>query len=175
MKIDADISLRAYIGDKPLRALSENEFALDLTRAEQITLRAPQSCGKYDTAIFNSPITFEVGDGIYDLGREFDDQGLDFYSGGIRLKKTIDISVSQSRTFFEADDTLSCAMELAVNGKRAGVMLTQPYRLDITDLVHDGKNEIEVLSYNTLHNHMKTIPTNYNAPIKRATRPTVKA
>ena len=45
-------------------------------------------------------------------------------------------------------------------------LLTSPYRCEITDYLRDGDNLIEVRAYNTLHNHMKTIPTQYNNTFK---------
>lgn len=174
MKIDADIPVKAYIDGKELSKIAENEFSLQVARATRITIHAEQRYGCYDTAIFNAPIIFKTRNGIYDLNRSFDEQGLDFYSGGIRLKKSVDICADDGRVFFEADDSIGCAMEVKVNGSRAAVMLTQPYRADITDLAHSGTNEIEVIAYNTPHNHMKTIPSNYNAPRARAKRPVMK-
>ena len=39
---------------------------------------------------------------------------------------------------------------LSVNGKDAGIRFSAPYSFDITDLVKDGSNEIEVTVGNTL-------------------------
>lgn len=51
--------------------------------------------------------------------------------------------------------------EVTVNGHSAGVLISPPYELDITSLVREGENEIEVLVYSTLSNHYQTIPTPY--------------
>ena len=40
-------------------------------------------------------------------------------------------------------------------------MIAPPYRVDVTDLVHPGTNEVEVLVYSTLANHYQTVPTPY--------------
>jgi hypothetical protein len=56
---------------------------------------------------------------------------------------------------------------VAVNGKAAATLLTPPYRVEITPYLQDGQNEIELRAFNTMHNHMKTIPTNFNGKIKR--------
>ncbi len=37
----------------------------------------------------------------------------------------------------------------------------RPFRFDITDLVKEGENQIQVKVVNTLANHMSSYPTNY--------------
>lgn len=51
--------------------------------------------------------------------------------------------------------------EVTVNGQSAGVLISPPYELDVTEMVKEGANEIEVLVYSTLSNHYQTIPTPY--------------
>jgi hypothetical protein len=46
------------------------------------------------------------------------------------------------------------AATVFVNGKRAGSLWAPPYRLDITDLVRDGSNEIRIDVYNTAINQL---------------------
>lgn len=46
--------------------------------------------------------------------------------------------------------------------KKALSLVADPYEGDITDFLQDGRNRIELVCYNTLYNHMLTIPTNYN-------------
>ena len=62
-------------------------------------------------------------------------------------------------------DLVSSA-ELFVNGKSAGIKLSPPWRFDITEFVTAGKNDIEVLIYNTLANNYVAIPTRYRGSIK---------
>ena len=174
MSVDADMPVKAYIDGKELEKIGENEFALGISKATEIKVCVQQRAGCYDTAVFDSPITFRTQRGCYDFGMSFDEQGLGFYSGGIRFRKTLDINSDGGRVFFEADYSVGCSMEVWVNGVRAGVMLTQPYRIEITELLKKGVNDIEVVSYNTPHNHMKTIPTNYNPKITRDERPVMK-
>lgn len=44
--------------------------------------------------------------------------------------------------------------EVRVNGKEAGTLLLHPYRVDVTDLVHAGENDLEVTVTNALFNYM---------------------
>jgi hypothetical protein len=46
------------------------------------------------------------------------------------------------------------AATVFVNGKRAGSLWAPPYRLDITDLVRDGANDIRIEVYNTAINQL---------------------
>ena len=46
------------------------------------------------------------------------------------------------------------AATVFVNGKRAGSLWSPPYRIDITDLLRDGANEIRVEVYNTAINQL---------------------
>src|SRR5262249_24802424 len=43
---------------------------------------------------------------------------------------------------------------VSVNAKRAGALWCPPYRLDITDLVRDGGNELRIDMYNTAINQL---------------------
>ena len=51
--------------------------------------------------------------------------------------------------------------EVHVNGRPAGVRVAPPWRLDMSGLLQEGRNTIEVLVYSTLSNHYQTIPSNY--------------
>ena len=166
MKICASLPITAYANGQKLNTLGYNEFELDGDgRAAKITLCAEQSSGRYDTAIFEEPISFETKNGIYSFEIPYDEQGLDFYSGGIRLNKTVSVKKSSDRIFFKANSDVGCAMDVYVNGKKARTLLTRPYLCEITDYLHDGENDIEVRAFNSTHNHMKTIPTQYNVKI----------
>jgi hypothetical protein len=41
-----------------------------------------------------------------------------------------------------------------------------PWTLDISQLVKAGENRVEILVYNTLANHYRTIPTKYPGNLK---------
>ena len=168
MKVNATTPVKAYMDGKALTEIGENLFELTTTASAHVLLCAKQSAGQYDTAIFNDPVQFETGEGIYDCEKPFDEQGLGFYSGGIYLKKQITVTKNGKRHFFLADSAIGCAFEVYVNGQKAATLLTQPYRIEITPYLCDGQNEIEIRAYNTPHNHMKTIPTNFNFKIQRS-------
>ncbi|MBQ8301974.1 MAG: hypothetical protein IJX97_00295 [Clostridia bacterium] len=166
MKISSSVLLTAYANGKELTHLGNNEFEIGGDgRATEITLYAKQGAGLYDTAIFDEPISFETGVGMYNFEFPYDEQGLNFYSGGISLKKTVHVEKTDKPIFFAVNSDVGCAMDIYVNGKKADTLLTKPYRCEITEYLRDGNNEIEVRAFNDLHNHMKTVPTQYNKRI----------
>ena len=46
------------------------------------------------------------------------------------------------------------AAVVSINGRRAGAVWAPPYRVDITELLRDGPNEIRVEVYNTAINQL---------------------
>ena len=165
MTVPTQCAVYAYINDFRLDSIGKNKFALNQDGAVEVLLFVQQERGKYDTAVFDDAITFDVGMGKYDITKSMDLQGLSFYSGGISLKKTIFVKKDGRRKFFKLPSNIGCAAELYVNSKSVAVLLTEPYCCDITEHLLDGENEIRVEIFNDLHNHMKTIPTNYNQRI----------
>lgn len=128
--------------------------------AREVTVTIVQERGFYACAAFPEPVTFETGKGKLQLPADLKKNGLFYYSGGLKLKKKLELSRAgtvQLHTGFE-----NCTACVTVNGKEAGIIVSDPYTCDITPYVKDGENEIEVRLHNTLYNHMKTIPTNFN-------------
>ena len=48
-----------------------------------------------------------------------------------------------------------------MNGRKVGVRVAPPWKIDVTGFLRSGENTLEVLVYNTLANHYQTIPSNY--------------
>ena len=94
-------------------------------------------------------------------------EGLRCYSGGAVYRKTVEVpgSFRRGAKRIELDlGSVGCAAEVAVNGIKAGVRTCPPWRVDVTDALVDGPNDIAVTVYNTLNNHYQTIPTRYKVP-----------
>lgn len=128
--------------------------------AREVIVRIVQQRGYYACAAFREPVTFETMNGKIHVPVDQKKNGLGFYSGGLKLKKKMELSVNgntQLHIGFENDTA-----RVIVNGKEAGIIVADPYTCDISQYVQDGENEIEVYLFNSLHNHMKTIPTNFN-------------
>lgn len=87
-------------------------------------------------------------------------QGYPFFSGTGIYTVEIDIPAAYldgGRLIFEAE----CGedvLDVRVNGSEARVAPWHPYRLDVTDLVREGKNTFEIRVTNTLINILEGIP-----------------
>ena len=126
-----------------------------------IALRVKQRQGCYGGAVFALPVQFECGEGMLPAG-DWCDYGLAMYSGGGVYARSTELTADQvkERVFLELGQ-VNAAAEARVNGQPAGVRMALPYRFDITDLVREGSNEIEVKVVNTMANHMSSYPTKY--------------
>ena len=111
-------------------------------------------------AIFASPVGFSVSEGLLQAGDWSSAGSLLHYSGGIRYRKDVTVPEGAGRVLLDLGRIVATC-EVKVGGKDAGVMIAPPYRVDVTDLVHPGPNEVEVLVYSTLANHYQTVPTPY--------------
>lgn len=82
-------------------------------------------------------------------------QGLPLYPGPMSYKKTYYLRMNElrkNRFFVELGRWLGAAAEVKVNGKSAGVIACQPFRLDVTDFLTLGNNDVSVMVYGTLKN-----------------------
>jgi hypothetical protein len=127
----------------------------------QITLRVEQRHGSYAGAAFQEPVTFQCSEGKIALG-DWSKQGLASYSGVGVYGKTLVLDEAHLKGKVLLDLGQVCTVaEVLVNGKPAGVRMTRPFQFDITNLVHEGRNQLEVKVANTLANHMSTYPTKF--------------
>ena len=76
-------------------------------------------------------------------------------------RKSISIDSTASRRVMLDLGSVVATCEIKVNGKVVGVRMSPPYSVDITEYIHSGENDIEVLVYSTLSNHYQTLPTPY--------------
>ncbi|GAB6008657.1 glycosyl hydrolase [Dysgonomonas reticulitermitis] len=106
------------------------------------------------------------GKGLSMLGDWSKADGLAAYSGSAIYRKTVSIpSHSGDKLILDLGRVVSTA-ELNVNGKNAGLRMSPPWQFDITDLVHDGENQLEILVHNTVANHYLSIPTIFRGSVE---------
>jgi hypothetical protein len=108
--------------------------------------------------------------------------GKQFYSGGAVYARSFtlqDLPAASARVFLDfgegvatidnrpphasgmralLDPPIREAAIITINGQRAGSLWHPPYRIDITSLLHQGENRIEVTVYNTAVNEMAGQP-----------------
>lgn len=83
-------------------------------------------------------------------------QGYFHFGGSIMYSAEVNLSAigDGERLVFKVDDPAVTSMELAVNGKLAGVIPWPPYELDITRFLKRGKNRIELTAVGSRRNMM---------------------
>jgi hypothetical protein len=107
------------------------------------------------------------GKGEIELGDWSKTDGLKSYSGGAWYRKKITIDEADIENNLQIDlGNLVSSAQLFVNGKNAGIKLAPPWTFDISGIAEKGRNDIEVLVYNTLSNHYTSIPTRYKGSIR---------
>ena len=109
---------------------------------------------------------------------------LENYSGGAWYRKRVLLTEEQagSEVIIDLGKVVATA-EIHINDSLAGILVTAPWKIDVSKLIRKGENKIEILVYNTLANHYLTIPTKYRGnslqsgllgPVKMEFRSSVK-
>jgi hypothetical protein len=120
------------------------EIITDLNEAWKVSFEA-DSRGPIDPVTFNK---------LIDWTTSTDDQ-IKYYSGTAIYEKSISLTniPSDERVIIDLGAVTSMA-RVSVNGKQAGGVWTAPYRLDISDLVVDGRNHIRIEVVNNWMNRL---------------------
>ncbi len=129
-----------------------------------VAVRVEQARGFYEGSAFPEPILLDCVAGISQPGNWSEGTALECYSGGAWYRKSISLTKEHlnSKVILHLGEEVIATAEVRVNGETAGVLVAAPWSLDISTHVKEGENNIEILVYNTLTNHYKTIPTKYN-------------
>ena len=86
---------------------------------------------------------------------EHDDDRIRYFSGTAVYKTSFDLKLSglQSQLYLDLGE-VGVMAKVKINGKDAGGAWTPPYRVNVTDLVKDGDNTLEVEVVNTWANRI---------------------
>jgi hypothetical protein len=135
-----------------------------ISRKSKVAIRIEQARGFTSGSVLPEPILLNCVTGVSQVGDWSQGSVLENYSGGAWYRKNILLSDKQaeSRVIIDLGEEVVATAEVIVNGVSAGILVTAPWKLDISEFVKQGDNRIEILVYNTLTNHFKTIPTEYN-------------
>ena len=155
-------AVAAWIDGQPA-AVEQDRIVLETPKKEtcRIALRVEQEPGRYAGAAFESPVAFTCAQGRIPLG-DWCGHGLATYSGGAVYSRRVKLERPHLRGKVLLDlGKVASAAEVHVNGQAVGVRMAPPWRFDVTRLVVEGENRIEVKVVNTLANHMSTYPTRY--------------
>ncbi|MDR1675393.1 MAG: hypothetical protein LBR86_02840, partial [Tannerella sp.] len=71
-------------------------------------------------------------------------QGWPFYPNGVLYEKTFHVADPSGRYIVQADDWLGTVVEVSVNGRAAGLIAFEPYRVDVSGLLKEGENTVTV-------------------------------
>src|SRR5262249_47012037 len=127
------------------------------------TVRVIPARGRTGGGIFTSPVTYVTDAGAIRLG-DWEEQGLDAYSGGIRYQNRFILDVTPAQVMLDLGKVRGTA-EVWVNGQKAGARVWSPYRFDISGLCRAGENTVEILVLNTLAPYLDAVsPTHYVRP-----------
>lgn len=127
-----------------------------------VALRIEQIRGDYGGSSIPEPVLIGCGKGLTETGDWSMGSVLENYSGGAWYGKKVILSGKQAGAGAILDlGKVIATAEVHVNGSLAGILVTSPWRIDISEFIIQGENRIEILVYNTLANHYLTIPTRY--------------
>ncbi len=165
IRVAARGHVEAWMDGQPMNHLGNGRFVTASPGASTsvVALRIEPDTGCSGGAAIPEPITVETsGQGILPLGDWSKIGILNNYSGGVRYRTTFALVQDQARGKVEMDlGRVAATAEVHLNGKKVGVRVAPPWRLEVTGFLKEGENELEVLVYNTLANHYQTIPSRY--------------
>ena len=143
------------------RAVAEKTYPRPVSVAFRIEAAPEYRAGD----VLPEPVRFECGPGQLPVG-DWCAHGLATYSGIGEYETSFQLAPvpREGRLMLDLGD-LSATAEVRVNDIPAGVLSAPPWRVDITELVHDGTNTLVIHVANTLANHYSVgIPTPYAFP-----------
>ena len=122
----------------------KGDFAVKTDKSfETLDRRALRTDG--DFYITAAPKTINSG--------EIASQGYPFFAGSMTFKQKITLSSDECKfRSIKFDRLPSTVTKIKVNGTDAGKVMWQPYELDISKLLHEGENEIEIAVTGNLRN-----------------------
>jgi len=134
-----------------------------------VSLTVKHAPGYYGGAAFPEPVKLTCGKGLMTLGDWARVDALRCYSGGAVYTKAFALTREQARRRCLLNlGVVGVSCGVSANGQPARVLTCPPWRLDLSGLVKEGTNTLEVTVYNTLNNHYQTIPTRYRKPVEAA-------
>lgn len=122
----------------------KGDFAVKTDNAfEQLDRRALRTAGEF--YITKAPKTLSCGN--------IAEQGYPFFADSMTFKKKLTLTADECKSRSIKFDRLpSTVTKIKVNGADAGRLLWQPYEIDISDLLHEGDNDIEITVTGNLRN-----------------------
>ena len=165
IRVHAAGQVEAWLNGEPMTDAGQGRFAAKkpVACAAVVALRVQPKTGFTGGVVIPEPVIVETdGKGMMSLG-DWSQMGiLTNYSGGVRYSTrfTLTKEEANAKTALDLGRVVATA-EVHVNGKKVGVRVAPPWRVDVTGFLKRGENTVEVLVYNTLANHYQTSPSPY--------------
>ncbi len=166
IRVQTGGTAEAWINGEPMKKDGDGRFLAVNTPADAATVALriqPGSPGITGGALIPGPVTVETdGSGTMELG-DWSQKGiLNNYSGGVRYLTNLTLTAAEAKSPATIDlGSVAGTSEVIINGKKAGIRVAPPWKLEVSGYLKAGNNSIEVLVYNTLSNHYQTIPSRY--------------
>ncbi|MBI4978458.1 MAG: glycoside hydrolase [Spirochaetes bacterium] len=84
--------------------------------------------------------------------------GYPFYAGTCSFMSKMSMKKKPHEAYIEFSDVQVPSVEVRINGKKAGIVMWSPLRIDITKLLKEGSNTVEVVFPTDLYNLMGPNP-----------------
>lgn len=119
-------------------------------------LRTQEATGEWDVTFESafktpSPVRMATLDNLSDNAND----SIRYFSGTATYTTTVSLDrAERGEHMFMAFDNVGTMAKVYINGKYAGGVWTAPYRLDVTDFVKNGRNDVKVEVVNTWVNRI---------------------
>ena len=119
-------------------------------------LRTQEATGEWDVTFESafktpSPVRMATLDNLSDNAND----SIRYFSGTATYTTSVNLDrVGRGEHMFMAFDNVGTMAKVYINGKYAGGVWTAPYRLDVTDFVKNGRNDVKVEVVNTWVNRI---------------------
>ena len=132
----------------------------------EVSLTLTEERGYAGGAAIDGPVKLVCGAGRYTAGDWCRNDALRTYSGAAWYGRDFTLTKKPAgRVTLDLGEVVSTARVL-VNGREAGLRLTSPWRFDVTGLLQEGANRIEIRVCNTTANIFLSSPTVYRGDTK---------
>lgn len=119
-------------------------------------LRTQEATGEWDVTFESafktpSPVRMATLDNLSDNAND----SIRYFSGTATYTTSVNLDrAGRNEHMFMAFDNVGTMAKVYINGKYAGGVWTAPYRLDVTDFVKNGRNDVKVEVVNTWVNRI---------------------
>lgn len=127
----------------------------------------PKTIQEYPSRLNTWQITFVgldttlISDHLFDWSHS-EDKAIRYYAGTARYETVLNCRKpkKQERIHLQLD-SVDVIARVELNGRDCGILWTYPYRVDITEALKNGKNELKIEVANTWYNRVQAVNNGY--------------